>query len=88
MDRQDFFINSHDRIFTVRYTKRMGQHFVCGTIDTVVKYIMDNPQWSVLGVYEIGDRSYQRMTKNDLKWLLYQYTYNDLSDYYKEYEDV
>jgi hypothetical protein len=64
-----FFSNSYDRIFTVRLMWSIGQPFVCGTIEEIVKYAL-KPNNGIEYFAEITNGSFKKVSKKDIKALL------------------
>lgn len=69
MENQSFFINTHNRIFTVRLMWDIAQPFVCGTLTEVVKYAI-RPNNGIESFYEITGNKIKRVSKKDLKAML------------------
>ena len=75
-NRQSFFRNDCDRIFTVRLMWSIGQPWVCGTIDKVVEYALE-PNNGIEGFYEILGKKFYKVSKKDLYEIL-EYRFPEL----------
>lgn len=85
MENQTFFLNSSSIIFTVKLAWNIGQPFVCGTLEEVVKYAL-KPNNGIEGFYELTNNSIKKVSKKELKKLLECSGLNDLSiELFKKY---
>lgn len=65
-NRQEFFINNYDRIFTVRLLWSIGQPIVFGTIKEIIKYSLQ-PNNGIEGFYEVEGKRLRKVSKKELK---------------------
>lgn len=72
------FINKSARIFTVKLMWDIGQPFVCGTLEEVVKYAL-KPNNGIEYFAELTGSSFKRISKKDLKELMNRASLQDLS---------
>lgn len=67
MDKDSkFFLNKHDRIFTVRLLWNIGQPIVFGTLEEVIKYAL-KPNNGIEGFYELEGKKMRKVSKKELK---------------------
>ena len=76
-----YFQNTYDRIFTVKLSDYIGQPFVCGTIDRVIKYAL-NCNHNIEGIYELSNHEFNKLSTYELKEILLpdlarEFTFND-----------
>lgn len=64
-----FFINHHSNIFTVKLAWDIGQPFVCGTLEEVVKYALQ-PNNGIEYFARINQNGIKKVSKRDLKAML------------------
>jgi hypothetical protein len=69
MQNDKIFINKSNRIFTVRLMWDIGQPFVCGTLEEVVKYAIQ-PNNGIEYFAELTGNKFKRVSKKDLKAML------------------
>ena len=69
MNTQNFFLNSNDRIFTVRLMWGIAQPFVCGTLEEVVKYALQTNN-GIEYFAELTNGKFKKLSKKDLKAML------------------
>ena len=69
MNTQNFFLNSNDRIFTVRLMWGIAQPFVCGTLEEVVKYALQTNN-GIEYFAELTNGKFKKLSKKDLKVML------------------
>lgn len=67
--RQDFFINDYDRIFTVKLAWNIGQPFVCGKLQNVIEYAL-KPNNGIEYFAEITNGKISKVSKKQLKAML------------------
>lgn len=67
--RQQFFINDHDRIFTVKLAWDIAQPFVCGKLQHVVEYALQ-PNNGIEYFAEITNGKFSKVSKKQLKNML------------------
>lgn len=61
-----FFLNKHDRIFTVRLLWSIGQPIVFGTLEEIIKYAL-KPNNGIEGFYEVEGKKMCKVSKKELK---------------------
>jgi benzoyl-CoA reductase/2-hydroxyglutaryl-CoA dehydratase subunit BcrC/BadD/HgdB len=66
-NRQNFFINKYDRIFTVKLAFDISQPFVCGDLKSVVKYALKSKNGIEYFTELTGGK---KISKKDLKEML------------------
>lgn len=69
MRNDKMFINQSNRVFTVRLMWDIGQPFVCGTLEEVVKYALE-PNNGIEYFAEITNCKFKKVSKKDLKAML------------------
>jgi hypothetical protein len=77
-NRNTFFINDYDRIFTVRLMWNISQPFVCGTLEDVVKYAL-KPNNGIEYFAELTNGKFNKVSKKDLKAMLSNAPLTELS---------
>ena len=78
MKIQNFFINTHSNIYTVHLLWNIGQPFVCGTLEEVVKYAL-KPNNGIDYFALISNYKIEKVSKKDLKNMLICQGYENLS---------
>jgi hypothetical protein len=78
-NRNEFFINEYDRIFTVKLMWDIAQPFVCGTLEQVVKYALQ-PNNGIEYFAEIKGGKIKKVSKANLKSMLHAQGHAELSD--------
>jgi len=72
MKNTNLFTEQNDRVFTVRLAWNIGQPFVCGTLEEVVKYAI-KPNNGIEYFAELTNASFRKVTKKELKaWLSHE----------------
>ena len=79
MEPQTFFINQISQIYTVKLMWHISQPFVCGTLEEIVKYALTHKR-GIESFYELNNSSIKKISKKQLKSLLYTQNLNDLSN--------
>lgn len=65
-NKQEFFINNYDRIFTVRLLWSTKQPIVFGTLKEIIKYALQ-PNNGIEGFYEVEGKKLRKVSKKELK---------------------
>jgi hypothetical protein len=80
-----FFISRINQIYTVKLLWSIGQPFVCGTLEEVVKYSL-HPNNGIDAFYELNNNSIKKVSKKELKSLLNRQNLTELSnELFKKY---
>lgn len=79
MEKQTFFKNDYNRIFTVRGLWNIGQPFVCGELKEVVEYALTLKN-GIDFFAEINSYKIKKVSKKDLEKMLDAQGLSELKD--------
>ena len=63
------YSNSISQVFTVKLAYNMGQPFVCGTLEEIIRYAL-LPNNGIVAFYELTNNKMEKVTKKRLKAML------------------